>query len=653
MENVKLCPSCGSKLDGNVKICPSCGKVIGQEAIPSEEKKGCNPVSILLLLLKLTFWPFVLIIKVAKRTFDKKQKAQCSNHAVESLEYKDDAPKNSADKSSVPNAKSLHKRLIFVALSLVVVLLCCLLGRQYHLNKYALKEVSILSNGNVIVKQLQKKSELGEPDKWRFGIVAADGSEIIPPYQSEIFIDTNFPNFVIVKHSESFGYNDISILREGDCSTIFGSGKGTLTGYAYNDDKKTFILRYRKNDTFVYRIGNLQGEIISTEDFSNEIFFALGIQDAYLNIYGDKIWVIDVHGKMYSDSVYYYQGGCAINRKENIFINLCDGEKYEYKKIFEKDEYNSYIEYEYGIMDTSQNNNIVYYVDQDDVEASVIEKLSKADALWLNKKYVSQNQYGCAPYSLVKVVDDIPFYKANFGTYTIPTLYRPGANGEMNISSYNFSLDGLRDYINTSCMYTSSGQWPISITYNKITINGDDVYIRNSKSTEEVARFFCNGGRYEFRYSTENFEYIEYYVSVPANMLHHVPHMVDLSPFVEETSPTIYTTHKKRVYRPWLNKVWSDGTYVFRFDLFNVYVMRDGKYLGSVRYEYNSQFQNISFNIKDPADSTGYPSYYSLYVYVDDEDNVSWSYEDNSDNEAIFEVDVRDIGATSIRGSLR
>ena len=137
-------------------------------------------------------------------------------------------------------------------------------------------------------------------------------------------------------------------------------------------------------------------------------------------------------------------------------------------------------------------------------------------------------------------------------------------------------------------------------------------------------------------------------------MLHHVPHMGgNLSAFVEETSPTIYTTHKKRVYRPWLNKVWSDGTYVFRFDLFNVYVMRDGKYLGSVKYEYDSQFQNISFNIKDPADSTGYPSYYSLYVYVDDEDNVSWSYEDNGDNEAIFEVDVRDIGATSIRGSLR
>lgn len=625
------------------------------QVTPNEKKKGCMPISIILFLLKLTFWPFILIFKVVKKISYKEQKAPVCNPVVESLEQKVDAPKKSIDKSSVSNAKGSHKRWILVIFGLVLLGSVVVLLHYYNKDKYAIKNVCTLSNGNVIVKQLQKKSELGELDKWRFGIVAADGSEIIPPYQSEIFIDTNFPNFVIVKHYDHFGYNEISILREGDCSTIFGSDRETLTGYAYNDDRKTFILRYRKGDTFVYRIGNLQGEIISTEDFSDEIFFALGIQDAYLNIYGDNtIRVIDVHGKRYSNSVYYCQGGCAINRKENIFINLCTGEKYEYKKIIEKDEDNSYIEYEYGIMDTSQNNNIVYYVDQDNVDASVMEKLSKADALWLNKKYVCQNQYGCTPYSLVKVVDDIPFYQANLGTYTIPALYRPGANGEMNISSYNFSLDGLIDYVNTSYMYTYSKERPISITYNKLTIDGDDVYIRNCKSTEEVARFFCEGGRYEFRYSTENFEYIKYYVSVPANMLHHVPHMGgNLSAFVEETSPTIYTTHKKRVYRPWLNKVWSDGTYVFRFDLFNVYVMRDGKYLGSVKYEYDSQFQNISFNIKNPADSTGYPSYYSLYVYVDDEDNVSWSYEDNGDNEAIFEVDVRDIGATSIRGSLR
>ena len=130
------------------------------QVTPNEEKKGSNHISILLFPFKLTFWPFILIFKVVKRMSDKEQKAPVCNPVVESLEQKVDAPKKSIDKSSVSNAKGSHKRWILVILGLVLLGSVVVLLHYYNKDKYAIKNVCTLSNGNVIVKQLQKKSAL-------------------------------------------------------------------------------------------------------------------------------------------------------------------------------------------------------------------------------------------------------------------------------------------------------------------------------------------------------------------------------------------------------------------------------------------------------------------------------------------------------------
>ena len=113
MENVKFCPSCGSKLEGNVKFCPSCGKPLGQQqqqTVPLEEKKGCSPISILLLPIKITLWPFTLIYKVAKKFFDKKQVATKRGVAVTSLKYKEDAPEKTIGKCGAVGGDGFPKK---------------------------------------------------------------------------------------------------------------------------------------------------------------------------------------------------------------------------------------------------------------------------------------------------------------------------------------------------------------------------------------------------------------------------------------------------------------------------------------------------------------------------------------------------------------
>ena len=113
MENVKFCPSCGCKLEGNVKFCPSCGKPLGQQqpqTTPLEEKKGCSPISILLLPIKITLWPFTLIYKVAKKFFDKKQVATKRGVAVTSLKYKEDAPEKTIGKCGAVGGDGFPKK---------------------------------------------------------------------------------------------------------------------------------------------------------------------------------------------------------------------------------------------------------------------------------------------------------------------------------------------------------------------------------------------------------------------------------------------------------------------------------------------------------------------------------------------------------------
>ena len=100
-----------------MKFCPSCGKPLGQQqpqTTPLEEKKGCSPISILLFPFKLTFWltfwPFILVYKFAKKIFDKKRESSKRIIAVTSLKYKEDAPEKTIGKCGAVGGDGFPKK---------------------------------------------------------------------------------------------------------------------------------------------------------------------------------------------------------------------------------------------------------------------------------------------------------------------------------------------------------------------------------------------------------------------------------------------------------------------------------------------------------------------------------------------------------------
>ena len=519
-------------------------------------------------------------------------------------------------------------------------------------DKYAIKTVCKLPNNNYIIKQLKQENNLE-----LFGIMTSTDSIIISPKFKSLEVLPEDSSILIGKLDR----NDLYFLRE-DGSELFEtwlSDGFSLKFYRYDDISKTFILKYKNYDSeySLFHIGSLKGDMLYDAGKCLDLIFAKGLDGVYLERTRNGFSVIDINENSDINSKFDFIGGYAIRKKEPYFINLFNGETHQYNQIID----GNYIEYNDGVINLTNNKTIVKYVESNNTDSTEHKEILKKQDLWLKRKYVSKNQYGCVPYTLSKIVDDIPFYTFNFIEINIPSLYRPDNNGDMNISAYNLSkIEDVINYIHETGMYTTMGEGneqPIQIQRKgdwggSMRICLDNYFLKFCKihPNGQYAFFDLNPDDYQFRFSTENFEKVIYEISVPENMVSHLPNMISLSPFTKKVGTEDIKTYKKRAYRPWMNKIWSDGTYVFRFDMSNVYIIKNGKYFNTTKYDYDPDYLGgqIGFEFEDKEMSSEYPTtYFSLLPSMDDIGDVKELFYEGGEGAKLFEVDVCDLGTST------
>ena len=519
-------------------------------------------------------------------------------------------------------------------------------------DKYAIKTVCELSNGNFIIKQLipQKDYEL-------FGIKNPSDSIIVSPQYTSISVDPKESSVLIAE----LGIDGFRLLKV-DGSILFDTSRDngfSLRDYTYDESSKLFILKYRTLDSdnnwhTSFRIGNLKGDILYDAGQCHDLIFAKGLDMAYIlhNRLGFEI--IDINGNPYESSEYNFVGGYGISKNEPSFINLFNGEKHKYNQFVD----GNYIEYKDGVINLSNNEIIVKYIEYNETDTTENKEILEKQGLWVKRKYVRPNQDDCIPYKLSKIIDNIPFYTANFMGINIPTLYRPNDSGDMSVSAYNLkTIVDVIDYINETGMYTKDyfeKEQPILIKSNmngrdSLKFDSNESFIKYCKINPngEYAFFALDRKDCQFRFSTENFENVSYEINVPAGMEAHLPYMTSLEPFTNKVTSAI-DTKKKRTYRPWMYKIWIDCEYAYLFDIYNVYIMKNGKFFTSVKYNYDPLSPaTISFEFDDQESSAEYPTEFISLLPSFDETGKLDLYHEGGNGVELLNVDVCDFGVST------
>lgn len=521
-------------------------------------------------------------------------------------------------------------------------------------DKYAIKTVCELSNGNYIIKQLDS-----EINREFFGIKTSSDSIIVSPVYYSITIDPKEPSVLFATNK----HYDHCLLKDNG-SKLYESwidNGFSLVDYTYDESSKLFILEYSKLDSEYnkykrFRIGNLKGDILYDAGQCLDLIFAKGLDTAYILHSRLGFEVIDINGKPYESSDYNFVGGYAISKNEPSFINLFNGEKHKYNQFVD----GNYIEYKDGVINLSNNEIIVKYIEYNETDTTENKEILEKQGLWVKRKYVRPNQDDCIPYKLSKIIDNIPFYTANFMGINIPTLYRPNDSGDMSVSAYNLkTIEDVIDYINETGMYTKDyfeKEQPILIKSNmngrdSLKFDSNESFIKYCKINPngEYAFFALDRKDCQFRFSTENFENVSYEINVPAGMEAHLPYMTSLEPFTNKVTSAI-DTKKKRTYRPWMYKIWIDREYVYLFDIYNVYIMKNGKFFTSVKYNYDPLSPaTISFIFEDQEASAEYPINDISLLPSYDETGKLDLYHEGGNGVELLNVDVCDFGVSTLK----
>ena len=241
----------------------------------------------------------------------------------------------------------------------------------------------------------------------------------------------------------------------------------------------------------------------------------------------------------------------------------------------------------------------------------------------------------------------------------IPTLYRPNDSGDMSVSAYNLkTIEDVIDYINETGMYIKHSfdekEYPVRFKGNSnrsasMTFHSNEYLIKYCKINPngEYAFFALDRRDCQFRFSTENFEDVSYETNVPAGMEVHLPYMVSLEPFTNKVT-SANDTKKKRTYRPWMYKIWIDREYAYRFDIYNVHIMKNGKLLASVKYNYEPLSPaSISFEFDDYEASAEYPTEFISLLLSFDETGKLDLYHEGGNGVGLLNVDVCDFGTNT------
>jgi hypothetical protein len=458
-----------------------------------------------------------------------------------------------------------------------------------------------LSNGNWIIS----KTSDGEK---RFGIESSNGNILVEPTYESIVPIEDEPSILECANSSIFGSCEL-ITQDG--RRLFEElGKYT---YKYSKKRGIFILR---TDNREYCIARQSGKILyrDRDALINDILFANGINNAYIKVSQREARtyeIINEEGAPYINSIYDYVGVYAIDRHKKRAIDLLTGNSYKVIRPIDKD----YIELENGIISGISHKILVSYGKPD---------ASDTTTVWLDKKYITPDENGIPPYSCTKIIGDIVYFSPNISEGTFDILYKANNKGTLLFSPYNFTnIRHVLEYIEETEMslntYSSTDPERLIVDYNYNSNWGGRFSIGNRTEFLKQCKINPNGqwavfnadSRYRFYFNTETLVDVRF-------IKYHDP--LGSSAYYTEEARINPSDHrvliKNKEYRPWLNTSWSDGVYTIRFDMNNVYVVKNGRYLGYTPYTYDRQNKNITFNLYDPEEIHDYPnaSFVSLII---------------------------------------